>query len=289
MSLILIKNLAFYTKQPDSNGVYHAFPFEKGSTSEETAKKWATNKSYWNKQGSEPIYFEFTENKFDTVQIVSLDVRGNGGRAYQVLIHHEDKKFQCDLREDVLMEVILTKGINVGGYLNGSFSFIRNNAQTNLVLHDSDTYNRAKEELERREGNKDKKKISAKDLKVGHKYRQLNGSEGIYLGSFYAPHVDREGEVYEKPKKHHLFFTGSDNSDRSYYWYYDLFSSHNYYFDEGQVCDESQVAQLIERARESYIKESERNRTSYQNIKYGTHSWYSNRSDEYKAVSRRYY
>ena len=74
--------------------------------------------------------FLIVDNIFTDVKIVTMDFRGNGGRAYKVVING---KYYCDFREDILLDCILNEGIGKGGVLKGSFSWMKYGQHTKLV------------------------------------------------------------------------------------------------------------------------------------------------------------
>jgi len=59
------------------------------------------------------------ENKpMKKIEIVGLEERGNGGRAYKVIV---EGGHYFDLREDVLLESMIELGIDKGGFLRGEY------------------------------------------------------------------------------------------------------------------------------------------------------------------------
>ena len=100
-----------------------------------TAERWA--KGYW--RGTDKFTTEERPNTpTSNVRIIGLDVRGNGGRAWQVLV---DDTYIFDMREDVLMDSLLHIGAEVGAKLNGEFIFASVNSEMKIIrvgslLHD---------------------------------------------------------------------------------------------------------------------------------------------------------
>ena len=211
---MLIENLVIYARKPyeDSEGrvIYHGYILPKESE-HYSAQRW----SGWDKGNGSATMLDFADSNggrkfptFKNIVITALNYRGNGGRAYQVLIPIEENEnfyVLCDLREDTLMDVIFTQGIEKGGKLNGEFAFIRNGAQTNLVLVGSKDYETAKAITQKK---KESRKITNKELKIGYKYSTHNGKEAVYLGSYYqieAHSVGNSVKVSETPKTTHVF------------------------------------------------------------------------------------
>jgi hypothetical protein len=105
----------------------------------ETGRKWARRgffKFIRDPFGSEivqgPVFEQTVTNEpiFD-VRILGLEQRGNGGRAYKVLLN---ETYLVDLREDVLMETMLKHGVSPGRKLGGSFIWAKVSNQMKLVL-----------------------------------------------------------------------------------------------------------------------------------------------------------
>lgn len=128
------------------------------------------------------------ENKpFTNIKIVSLEHRGNGGRAYKCT--NEDN-FWFDLREDVLLDLLIEEGISKGGYLNGSYIWARVASQMKLVRVGSELHTKLIESTKRTV----LKNISTKDLKIGGIYKTKTNTIGIYLGFVHTLEVDRTRE-----------------------------------------------------------------------------------------------
>jgi hypothetical protein len=70
----------------------------------------------------------------DSVRIIGLSVRGNGGRAYQALV---DEKYLVDMREDVMLDSMLHVGIDVNGIMRGQYIFAQVNSEMKLIRMDS--------------------------------------------------------------------------------------------------------------------------------------------------------
>lgn len=210
---MLIENLVIYSRKPykdsQDRNIYHSFPLPRESE-QYSAQSW----SGWDKQNSSATMLDFDQMgehypKFKGLELCDLEKRGNGGRAYQVLIpmySGSNDFYRCDLREDTLLDAMLLEGIEKGGKLNGEYSFVRNGSQTNLVLVSSKEYQKHFEMAERK---KNSKKISNKDLKVGYAYSTPKGVDEIYLGMYYQhgkTNIDYSSvKVDDKPSAFHVF------------------------------------------------------------------------------------
>ena len=103
------------------------------------------------------------------IQILELEYRGEGGRAYKVFIPNGE--FYIDLREDVLMDIILNVGISPGGVLNGEYVFGVVGSQMKIMRVGSELHS----EIIKSGEEKNKKKIKNSELIVGHSYSGRNG------------------------------------------------------------------------------------------------------------------
>lgn len=181
-------------KVGDNKDTYNAFPVDKNKD-QSTAITWASEKictnsnvQNWNDRTYKKVdgvKFEY-DNKFDNLVIEDLSKRGNGGRAYKVVINHDNKKFLVDFREDAIMDVIKHTGINAGGKLNGEFSFIKEGSQTNLVRIGSKMYERF---LDVQEKN-NTETFKMKELIPLHIYKDKKDDLYLYLGKAYFPRYE---------------------------------------------------------------------------------------------------
>lgn len=162
--------------------VVPSFPTIK-ETQENTAKSWSENAS--RVYNPEKRHYEYakpkdplvTENKFNSLSIIDLECRGNGGRAYKVILPVEGSNLLFDLREGPLLDMINTLGIKPGGTIEGEFEFVMNKSQLNLVRVGSSIWQEAKRMSEA-------SKVSASDYKVGAVYSDKSRSNfWIYLGA----------------------------------------------------------------------------------------------------------
>jgi hypothetical protein len=65
-----------------------------------------------------------------SVRIIGLDIRGNGGRAYQALV---DEKYLVDMREDVMLDTMINVGMGLNANLPGEYIFAQIGAEMKLI------------------------------------------------------------------------------------------------------------------------------------------------------------
>lgn len=254
--MIAFERVTFYGKQKDENGVRHVFPVD-STASHDTAKSWATHIPVRFENGKR-VYgeeipaevFEFENKGFDNVRIVDLYHRGNGGRAYQIVIEVNEDKFQIDMREDTMLELIRRVGIQAGGRLNGTYCFAKSGSETKLILEGYKTHKRAIEEFSKRTNNS--KVIKKADLKVGYQYETISGDSSIFLGHVYVN--DLKDNVLGKPYKAMLWLRKyylkelKDNIDkenlefddeltRNFSWGINVLKTHSFKVEKGNVFD----------------------------------------------------
>lgn len=159
----------------------------------ETGVKWANEAPYqldpasgkWVKGKSNATTVDRPNDPIKSVKIMDLEIRGQGGRAYKVLI---DEKYYVDLREDVLLDVIFECGIEKGGKLKGEFIFAVVGSQMKLVrvgslLHDKLIESTAVGKMK-----------EIKQFVVGTTYVRKSGSY-VYLGVYNSRKILGEEKV----------------------------------------------------------------------------------------------
>jgi hypothetical protein len=118
-------------------------------------------------------------------QIVGLDVRSEGGRAWKV---RHPKGFYVDLREDVLLDALIGAGVKPGGYLNGKYLWAKIGSQMKLIREGSALHEAMEQAGDRRAS----KNLGAADFVPGHVYAKRNGERMLFLGRgqtwFYNDH-----------------------------------------------------------------------------------------------------
>lgn len=151
----------------------------------ESAERWAKQEYYeQGKSKKHPHTEEERDNKpTSNVRLVNLEFRGNGGRAYKVVV---DGRFYFDLREDVLLDCILNAGIDKGGLIKAEFLFMVVNAEMKLVRVGSLLH----EKMIAADAFKDTKAITS--FEIGGQYKSKK-TEAVYLGVWETASVETAG------------------------------------------------------------------------------------------------
>lgn len=147
----------------------------------ETGTNWAEIKEWdKNNSGISVSKLEVNNEPVSKIRISSLEKRGRGGRAYKVIITLPNKSelFYVDLREDVLMDTILEKGIDEKGILKGEFIWARVDTDMKLIRVGSKLH---EEMIQSTKLNS--VKISKSKLEVGGVYSNKHHTK-VYLGEF---------------------------------------------------------------------------------------------------------
>ncbi|MFW6007966.1 MAG: hypothetical protein ACOCP8_01765 [archaeon] len=177
----------------------NCYPINHYSKSTDTAERWA--KGYGNK--CNPYIKKGMKNLFNGGRIVELDYRGNGGRAYKIIINKENDYYIIDIREDDVMDIIKNVGIKAGGYIECDLCFIQEYSQTKLIRVGSKSHQKAMKNID---NGKPLKKI--KKFKIGGIYENKKEDKFLYLGDYYVPRFcDQKSLKIEKIEKIKLFMT----------------------------------------------------------------------------------
>jgi hypothetical protein len=147
----------------------------------ETGTNWAEIKEWdKNNSGISVSKLEVNNSPVSKIRISSLEKRGRGGRAYKVIITLPNKSelFYVDLREDVLMDTILEKGIDEKGILKGEFIWARVDTDMKLIRVGSKLH---EEMIQSTKLNS--VKISKSKLEIGGVYSNKHHTK-VYLGEF---------------------------------------------------------------------------------------------------------
>lgn len=116
------------------------------------------------------------ENKpINNIRVIGLEIREGGGRAYKVIT---PDGYYFDLREDVLLDTMLAKGIQPGGILSGEYIWGRIGTEMKLVRVNSDLYIALLEAGSR----SILSTIPKNKLEIGTIYESKQGERGIFLG-----------------------------------------------------------------------------------------------------------
>lgn len=121
-----------------------------------------------------PSTKEVDNHPISNVKVLSLEQRGQGGRAYKALIDN----FYVDLREDVLMDTLLQTGIDPGGVLKGEYVWAKLGSQMKLVRVGSELHRLITEF----DSKKDIKPVGKKNLEVGGLYQDRKKNKAVFLG-----------------------------------------------------------------------------------------------------------
>lgn len=162
-----------------------------------TGKHWAESYRYWDqterKYKENKKYTSFTvENKpFNDLQIITLEIRDKGGRAYKVNAKINGRTVYFDLREDVLLDIMFNSGIKPGAIIKGEFIFARIGSQMKVIRVGSLLHETMIESTKL----ETKSKLN---LEVGGVYCSKNGDEYVFLGEYFTRDIKLEG--YEKGK-----------------------------------------------------------------------------------------
>lgn len=130
-------------------------------------------------------------NPIGSVELIDLDHRGRGGRAWKVLI---DGAYYVDMREDVLLESLVNGPGVQDGMILGPFIWASAGQGLKLTRMESGDHKRA-ENLQKRS----KTTIKKKDLVVGGVYANASDSRYTFLGYADVDHLTEHGDWSEKP------------------------------------------------------------------------------------------
>lgn len=184
-----------------------AFPYDPNSeSSSQTALKWSRQKSRYdipNDKIEPEIIFRL--NDPIELTILSLEFRGNGGRAYRVI---DSNKYLFDLREDQLVEAITQCGISAGGKINGTFVWGKLASTTRLMLVGGKLHTEMLELTEAIKNNS----ISPSKLKPNSIYETPSGIWRTFIGRAKMPNGQKYYAFYELPD----YPTTPNTVDRDY-------------------------------------------------------------------------
>jgi hypothetical protein len=159
------------------------------SKTQATGKTWA-EQQFWDyttqtrKVSTPCVPFEIPNTPFTSLQIISLEYRGQGGRAYKV---RADGKYYVDLREDVLLDAMLNTGIVAGGFVRGEFIFAMVNSEMKVVRVGSSLHDR----LVLATAEKAKPAIGVSGMVPGKVYFRPSSHEDgeLYLGEYFTQKI----------------------------------------------------------------------------------------------------
>ena len=132
------------------------------------------------------------------VRVVGFERRMEGGRAYKVLIGYNKEWLRVDMRDDIMLDTIMTDGIHPGGILAGTYVWQLHGSQMRLTRVGSQNHLNA---VVTKSGVK-AKKISPKEFIVGHVYTTPAGQcRDVYLGKLRSLDIGfkkAEGATYDR-------------------------------------------------------------------------------------------
>lgn len=182
--IVMVFSDAITTKNKagEEINVVPAFPVDaKNKKRLETADTWALRGNYRNGKGQRTVTKqEYPNGPFKDVKINALEIRGEGGRAYKVVVGDD---YYVDFREDELMWVMQNPGIRPGGIMNGEFCFAVVGSQTKLIPIGSPLWDSMQQATKRKEA----KELKASEFKVGNKYRRKDTREFIIVAEVNVP------------------------------------------------------------------------------------------------------
>jgi len=166
-----------WESQQQKIDVYPSFIVDASKTNTmKTAETWATRRTHYsNAKKAIGLTKDEKDNKpIKNLRLIRLDIRSEGGRAYKVVI---DGKYYADLREDVLVDVLLREKVD-NGILSGEYIWARHGTQMKLVRVGSDLHSALIAST-----NRDKLgKISNDKFEVGGVYATKRGDTAVFLG-----------------------------------------------------------------------------------------------------------
>ena len=178
-----------------------------------------------------PNIFEVPNTPFLQPQILELEQRGNGGRAYKVAIPMSNVSsglIYVDFRENELLDAIQNVGILAGGKLNAEYIFGSVGGQMKLFRVSSKVHTDTIE----KDNRKASTVIPMTKLVVGHWYETASGTKQIYLGKFSVtykaitqkPNPSLWGNneniiTLEAPIKEHLFIGVASSGQQDFQYY----------------------------------------------------------------------
>jgi|SRR5579859_6579501 len=117
---------------------------------------------------------EVDNNPIDKIKVVSSYIKAESGIYYKVLAG----KFYVDLREEILLDTILEKGIRRGGILNGQYIWAKVHSKLKLIRIGSEMYNLIIDY----DAKRNFKPIKKESLEIGAIYKDRRNNIAIFLG-----------------------------------------------------------------------------------------------------------
>jgi len=148
--------------------------FTDAATTSKAAVTWV-ERGRIHSRNTEPV-IEKPNDPIPTLQLLTLEERGEGGRAWKTLT---PEGFLVDLREDVFLDVLFSSGVTRDGIIEGPFQWVVYGTQMRLALVDSALYREIRDSQRRKES----AKIPDQDLVVGGVYQGTKADHVfVFLG-----------------------------------------------------------------------------------------------------------
>lgn len=226
------------------------------------SKSAAQTAARWSGQKSDVEIVQLPNEPF-TVQIIGIDVRSEGGRAFKVIDEH-NRMF--DLREDQLLSAIQNHGISPGGYIKGKFVWGTWESQTRLVLVGGDMHQTMLE------NNLARKRLEKQNKNI----------------------VFHEGTIYQKRDKSLVLFLGNVKLDnKSFFAFVDMPTAPVNYLDKLSTMEPEDTAyyrflKQISKIERQWTNMSWLERCEYMWVSYydSVNEWMSDREDGDKQTKR---
>lgn len=190
--------------QAENITVFPAFPSDTGNPkSLDSGKRWAENRSRnrmfnyqtgkWEDCDKMPVISDTQPNlPKGGYRLVNFEIRSEGGRAWKVI---SKEGYYFDLREDILLDIMVAVGISEGGYIPCDLIWARIGSQMKLIRVGSELYDAIRNFQEHAA----KKKLSVKDLVPGTVYVYPRGTMKIFIANTRSLRFKHNGtwEKYE--------------------------------------------------------------------------------------------
>ena len=124
---------------------------------------------------TKPKMITLENDPVKSVRVINLETRGNGGRAYKVLVNEQ---FYVDMREDVILDTMISFGIDKGAILKGQYVWGKSGNSLKLVRVGSSQHSELMEGTDRSL----MPFLDAKTIEIGGIYEMKSGAIEIYLG-----------------------------------------------------------------------------------------------------------
>lgn len=188
---------------PKTVDTYDDMTFEKGHDGQKVFPTWVVEEGNiktilraveWAEKNNKTIpvkQIKMQNAPIEKVQIVGINKRYEGGRAWKVII---DDKYYVDLREGSLMEILFDNGIKKSAICNKKLVWAKIGSELKLISVDSLSYKEIKKLDDDKAKAPTKEKFLLKNLVPGSVYSSKK-MDGIYLFIGFAKTQQIENEV----------------------------------------------------------------------------------------------